>query len=565
MNPLRYVDEDKISTKLLCSICQTPAIDPLVHGGTCNNLFCKPCIMAWLRTNPTCPKCRAPCSKLSLSDSGFIVGLLHELKVFCPNEEHGCKWTGDRGDVQEHIKRFCERVPCSMMGCTEVLPGTLVDKHLSTCKFVVESCPDKCGERVSRRELSQHLQTCPKRQELVRRIKRQEKICDALNPVDTDVMFINCGGKVFAAARSVLTKFPESVLGVLFLEASRKLNRDSQGHVHINCSTDVFRHLLTWLQYEVLSPTLSEFEVLLLEKEAKRWELHELESCLALRRVPQVVKKDEDGEMFKLTQELFFQLVAIAKDDKGVVKLALPGADLRHIRLSGFNLRGSRFHGCNAVGVDFRYCDLSQVEFDDATLDGADFRYCNLLGAKFGDASLEGADFRNCNMQGCKFGGARLINASFDGCKVDSNFEACLFDGADLSGASLRGCTLLCSSFRGATLDGAKFEGSSIEGLKVAGSELLSADFGAGVRVRSRYCPCPAGALHEWYVNTNDTTHADELVCFCPSEKIFIDPAESDGANDWRQNKLNEARPTALSAKREWESKWGVLSIPKVV
>jgi uncharacterized protein YjbI with pentapeptide repeats len=529
---LRYVDEEKISAKFLCSICQAPAVDPLVHDGNCNSLFCKGCIMKWLGKNQTCPKCRAPCSKATLSNSDFIAGLLHELHVFCPNEEHGCKWTGERGDVLEHIKRFCERVPCDMEGCTAVVPGAFMEKHLSTCEFVIESCPAACGEEVTRREMHQHLKTCPKRQEQLTRIKRQEQLCDVLNPTESDVFFINCGGRIFTATRSVLTKFPESVLGTMFAEQFRKVNRDAQGHIHIASAADVFGHVLTWLQYDALPPTLNEFEVALLEKEATKWELGELTECVVALYAAKDTKKKK-GDAINLTQDFFFQLVAMSKDGNGNARVSLPNTDLQHIRLAGINLSGSCFRHCIASRVEFTSCMLFRCDFSHADLESADFRNCVATGSNFTVASRNVVKAENCNVPTCNFTGANLMNADFRNCVPCGDFTNANLTGADFRGSWLYGC-----SFRGAKLDDTLFEGACVIGMSVGNGDWQTMNFGKGVAMDDR-CKCPDGTKH---------------VFFGASVKHVCPFVLYDCQND--QSKT-------LSMKLEWENRWGGIELPK--
>ena len=66
-----------------------------------------------------------------------------ELKVRCSNRAIGCKWVGELGDLNDHLK----------MGSVD-----------GKCDFVVVDCPLKCGERIQRRNLAQHkLNECSKR------------------------------------------------------------------------------------------------------------------------------------------------------------------------------------------------------------------------------------------------------------------------------------------------------------------------------------------------------------------------------------------------------------------
>lgn len=262
---LRYVDEDNIPQKLICSICLMPAVFPLVHAAPCNNLFCAACIERVLvqeeekseseSSSSACPICHAAINNKTsnLSGSDFIGKLLDDLKVYCPFEKHGCKWVGDRASVIQHVTKSCETVPCGNEGCTLIMYAEAVETH--TCDFEPVSCPEEeCNEKVPRRLLNAHLAAkCSARQDKLAR-------CDALNPKAEDVLTILCGDKKFRVVRSLLLKEEDSLLALMFSEQARKLNRDEKGRVVLNVRGETFGHLLTYLLVGKLPP-LDEVEM----------------------------------------------------------------------------------------------------------------------------------------------------------------------------------------------------------------------------------------------------------------------------------------------------------------
>ncbi len=372
MMNFRYVNQDKIPEKLVCSICLCPAMAPVVHA-SCNNLFCKKCIDASLGVKPTCPLCRGECGSETLSPNTFISGMLDDLAVFCVNEAFGCKWSGDRGGVEEHVARFCTTVPCAMKGCAHVVPSTAMLGHVKTCDFVVLPCPEKCGKHVQRRQMGAHLEKeCEKHKEQIQRSKDQATACDALNPVASDIMTIDCGERTFRVARSVLTKYPESLLGVMFLERARKLNRDADGHVHIVSRPETFEHLITWLQYGRIPCGLNEFELDVLRDEAKSLQLPVLEHAL-LKVVSTVSDVRGTTSVAPMTQVELVRLLELAQRDRSLFNATIPGMDISGLSFGGSILKGLCFRGCKAILTDFRKCRFEDCDFRDAILDGALF------------------------------------------------------------------------------------------------------------------------------------------------------------------------------------------------
>ena len=66
---------------------------------------------------------------------------VHELKVKCPLNKEGCDWTGELGDVQNHI-----------------------DHADGVCEYVKVQCDYNCGDQVERQVLASHkADLCPRR------------------------------------------------------------------------------------------------------------------------------------------------------------------------------------------------------------------------------------------------------------------------------------------------------------------------------------------------------------------------------------------------------------------
>ena len=88
-----------------------------------------------------CPFCKK--KPLKTTEDLFFKRKVMELKVRCSNKAIGCKWVGELGYLNDHMK-------------LESVDGK--------CDFVAVDCPLKCGERIQRRNLTRHRsKECSKR------------------------------------------------------------------------------------------------------------------------------------------------------------------------------------------------------------------------------------------------------------------------------------------------------------------------------------------------------------------------------------------------------------------
>lgn len=233
------VDADKHDEELECRICFCPCVDPVIMP-CCQNMIC-----------------RTKCLKGSGGE--------------CPFDRQ--TWTAAKlSEPQRLIKNMLERVEvkCNACGMTmkRGLRGEIFDQHAQTgCPI---ACPDGCGAVLTRDKLASHAS-----------VHAKEKQCAALNPSSTDFIKLSVGGTQLVASRNTLTKYPDSLLGAMFLERTRKLNRDGSGTVLIEAPLQPFLHVLAWLQRGVVPRELSCYDADLLLQEARTWQLDELVAGIA--------------------------------------------------------------------------------------------------------------------------------------------------------------------------------------------------------------------------------------------------------------------------------------------
>ena len=156
----------------------------------CGQQFCKDCLEKWLLKNKTCPHCRSKIfSHVFMHPTSRKVG---NLKVYCPNRQHGCKvvlkiseceqhlsTTDDRGclyvklkcpndctaevfrgEMQGHIQKECPRRLVSCFHCN--LQGEhqhITGDHEEECPSYPLPCPRGC--KVMRKDIATHRDTCP--------------------------------------------------------------------------------------------------------------------------------------------------------------------------------------------------------------------------------------------------------------------------------------------------------------------------------------------------------------------------------------------------------------------
>ena len=128
-----FVDTN-LPDEFQCPICTLVPRD--VHQASCcGKMFCRSCLDELKRAylNYTCPNCREDLTYNCFKDSNTNRKIRH-LHIYCTNRK--CRWEGSLQDIY---------------------------KHLSKCLFQTVECSNKCGTRLDRCNLENHLKKCPKR------------------------------------------------------------------------------------------------------------------------------------------------------------------------------------------------------------------------------------------------------------------------------------------------------------------------------------------------------------------------------------------------------------------
>ena len=218
----------------------------------------------------------------------FIEGLLKTLLVYCPNQERGCVWTGERGNQDNHVDRYCKHA------------DPRDDQHAA-----------EAAVHVAQQALD------------------LDALCDSLNPAAINVVALDVSGVLFKASRATLAKYPLSALGAMFA-GRRKLQLLDDGRVFLNAPAETFGRVLSWLQEGVVPTDLSSYDAELLFQHAKKWRFDELVVALGEGR------SEVQGSL-RFSQAKLVSCMQVADTSNGGC-LSLPGANLSGLYLGGARL-----------------------------------------------------------------------------------------------------------------------------------------------------------------------------------------------------------------------------------
>ena len=130
---------EAVPKELTCCICIKVLCEPHLMN-CCEQQFCKKCLEEWLQRKNACPHCRSRNYTHVLMQQ--TNRKIRELKVYCPNKQHGCKNTLKISECEEHL-------------------STTDDKG---CLYVKLKCPNSCSIEVIRKEMKTHTEKdCPRR------------------------------------------------------------------------------------------------------------------------------------------------------------------------------------------------------------------------------------------------------------------------------------------------------------------------------------------------------------------------------------------------------------------
>ncbi|XP_003385328.1 PREDICTED: TNF receptor-associated factor 3-like [Amphimedon queenslandica] len=127
----KQLSEDDIKA-LHCSECSLLLREPY-QLLNCGHRICRSCLLETVlkKNNPVCPEDKEPVTKNDVRPDKGCAKEINSLTAACGGSENGCTW---RGTVAE------------------------AEIHVESCVYIVVPCPQGCGQRLSRNELSNHIQ-----------------------------------------------------------------------------------------------------------------------------------------------------------------------------------------------------------------------------------------------------------------------------------------------------------------------------------------------------------------------------------------------------------------------
>jgi DNA repair exonuclease SbcCD ATPase subunit len=131
-----YIDDTSIDPELMCNICFEHFQDP--YCTPCDHTFCRQCIIERIDSGSAiCPRCANPLSILHIQQaSRTIRDMLTRARVVC----RYCGQTGlQKENFNEHLNRGCPKTqvtcPAEDVKCSWTGERDQLDHHLKTCAY----------------------------------------------------------------------------------------------------------------------------------------------------------------------------------------------------------------------------------------------------------------------------------------------------------------------------------------------------------------------------------------------------------------------------------------------
>ena len=137
-----FVKQPPKEVQVECPVCLQILREPYLVS-CCGYSFCAICIKQVQTSNKACPTCK---EGFTVFPNKGLQRMLNNFNVRCSNEKEGCKWTGELGDLDNHLNLYPQ-------------PKKLMDG----CDFTTVKCIH-CSDAFKRSEIKSHQEElCPKR------------------------------------------------------------------------------------------------------------------------------------------------------------------------------------------------------------------------------------------------------------------------------------------------------------------------------------------------------------------------------------------------------------------
>ncbi|KAM3859845.1 RING finger protein 151 [Diretmus argenteus] len=138
---------------VICTICRSVLRCPVKVA--CSHVFCKSCILEWIKRSETCPCCRSPISTSLMVVMCKLSKAISRLKVKCQNV--GCSATFPLSEEYLHTSScLFQKLPCPHQGCDLQVPRHQLESHARCCQQGSLLCPMGCGTQLTPAQRPQH-------------------------------------------------------------------------------------------------------------------------------------------------------------------------------------------------------------------------------------------------------------------------------------------------------------------------------------------------------------------------------------------------------------------------
>ena len=233
-----------------CPICLLILREPF-QVACCGNSFCRSCIERIQADKKSCPTCNE--ENFNMFPDKRLRRSLYAFRVCCVHQKSGCEWTGELGELDQHLNlnpelgkqligcefeavacthccqhfqrchvhahesESCPQRPFSCNYCNDYASvyEDVVSNHWPVCKCYPVPCPKKCGANPERQNIETHVNTqCP------------------LTIVNCDFCYTGC--EVQLARRDMPTHLAEGLsthISLLTAQTQTMAGSGAQGHL----------------------------------------------------------------------------------------------------------------------------------------------------------------------------------------------------------------------------------------------------------------------------------------------------------------------------------------------
>ncbi|XP_067285683.1 RING finger protein 151 [Pseudorasbora parva] len=140
---------------LICVICRAVLRCPVRLK--CNHVFCKECILQWMKRQVKCPCCRQPIDQNQMLVLFKLSKSIGRLSVKCRNAQQGCRATFPLSNEYLHVSNCpYEWQLCPHEGCGQQVLRKDAQTHDQSCSYWRQLCPMGCGTLLVRKNQAQH-------------------------------------------------------------------------------------------------------------------------------------------------------------------------------------------------------------------------------------------------------------------------------------------------------------------------------------------------------------------------------------------------------------------------